>query len=47
MVLNAAYLVDEERALAFGAAVEELGDDALCFELTGPWPAYNFAEPGR
>jgi hypothetical protein len=43
MVFNAAYLVDEERALAFGAAVEEQGCEGLRFELTGPWPAYNFA----
>jgi hypothetical protein len=47
MVFNAAYLVDEERGLAFAAAVEELGGDGVCFELTGPWPPYNFAEaPG-
>ena len=44
MVFNAAYLVDEERALRFGAAVEELGSDGIAFELTGPWPPYNFAE---
>jgi hypothetical protein len=47
MVFNAAYLVDESRALAFAQAVDELGGNGVCFELTGPWPPYNFAEPAR
>jgi hypothetical protein len=47
MVLNGAYLVDDERLDGFRSVVEELGrayaDSGLAFELTGPWPAYNFA----
>jgi hypothetical protein len=51
MVLNAAYLVADERAAEFGAAVTELaaGHPSLQVALTGPWPAYSFAgqsEPG-
>jgi hypothetical protein len=45
MVLNAAYLVDAERAEPFVALVEELDarSPGLAFQVTGPWPAYNFA----
>jgi hypothetical protein len=52
MVLNGAYLVDDERLDGFRTVVEELGrqygDDStgLAFELTGPWPPYNFAGGG-
>jgi hypothetical protein len=44
MVLNAAYLVAEDRAEEFGAAVTELAarHGALRLTLTGPWPAYSF-----
>jgi hypothetical protein len=44
MVLNAAYLVADDRAEEFGAAVAELaaGHGALQLTLTGPWPAYSF-----
>ena len=48
MVLNGAYLVDDERLDGFRTVVEELGrqyggeDKGLAFELTGPWPPYNF-----
>jgi hypothetical protein len=46
MVLNAAYLVAEERADGFRAVVEQLAaryeDDDLHFQLTGPWPAHHF-----
>ena len=50
MVLNGAYLVgDRERfeAALIAAARERRGE--LAFELTGPWPPYNFvpAELGR
>jgi hypothetical protein len=50
MVLNGAYLVDDERLDGFRTVVEELGrqyggDTGLAFELTGPWPAYNFVGP--
>jgi hypothetical protein len=47
MVLNGAYLVDDERLDGFRTVVEELGrqyggDESIAFELTGPWPPYNF-----
>jgi hypothetical protein len=46
MVLNAAYLVDDDRSEAMAGIVAELGrqyaDVGLTFELTGPWPAYHF-----
>ena len=44
--LNAAYLVPEAEEEPFHLAVAELGreqaDVGLLYELTGPWPAYNF-----
>jgi hypothetical protein len=47
MVLNGAYLVDESRADAFAAAIEELRTEyeprGFTFVLTGPWPAYSFS----
>jgi len=44
MVLNAAYLVADDRAEEFGAAVTELAarHGVLQLTLTGPWPAYSF-----
>ena len=46
MVLNGAYLVDRDRAAEFGAAVDALAAHwaprGLEFQLTGPWPPYNF-----
>jgi len=44
MVLNAAYLVADDRAEEFGAAVTELAvrHGTLQLTLTGPWPAYSF-----
>ena len=47
MVLNAAYLVADERADEFVAAVSELAarHPAVQLTLTGPWPAYSFAAP--
>jgi Gas vesicle synthesis protein GvpL/GvpF len=44
MVLNAAYLVPDERAGEFAAAVTDLGASARSVRLilTGPWPAYSF-----
>ncbi|MFC5235055.1 GvpL/GvpF family gas vesicle protein [Pseudonocardia zijingensis] len=41
MVLNAAYLVEDEEALR--QAVEEQTRDGLRLELTGPWAPYSFA----
>jgi hypothetical protein len=54
MLLNAAYLVPRAARETFLALCEELADrvyeDGLLLEVSGPWPAYNFAggarEPG-
>ncbi len=45
MTLNAAYLVENDRAAVFRAAVHELDDEhpAVRLDLRGPWPAYSFA----
>ena len=47
MLLNGAYLVAAGREDELRAAVEELrarfGPDGVTYELTGPWPPYNFA----
>ena len=47
MVLNAAYLLDDDRAEDFATAVQALGDrnPRLLVVLTGPWPPYSFAAP--
>jgi hypothetical protein len=46
MILNGAYLVAEERLADFRAEVESLkaeyGGIGLSYEMTGPWPPYNF-----
>ncbi len=46
MLLNAAYLVDVAALDAFQAALAEIaaeyGGRGFQFELSGPWPAYNF-----
>jgi Gas vesicle synthesis protein GvpL/GvpF len=44
MVLNAAYLVADERAGEFAAAVNDLTGRhrSVRLGLTGPWPAYSF-----
>jgi Gas vesicle synthesis protein GvpL/GvpF len=46
MILNGAYLVRAERQEAFEDAVAALQSDhqadGVRYELTGPWPAYNF-----
>ena len=44
MVLNAAYLLDDDQAASFAAAVKALGErhPRLRLELTGPWPPYSF-----
>ncbi|HET9685052.1 MAG TPA: GvpL/GvpF family gas vesicle protein [Gemmatimonadaceae bacterium] len=46
IVLSAAYLVEVERWNEFTAQVEALGREssALRFELTGPWPPYDFVQ---
>lgn len=45
MVLNGAYLVaagDTRVASELDALADRYGDAGVTFELTGPWPAYNF-----
>jgi hypothetical protein len=48
MVLNGAYLVGSGRQADLRRAVDELkarfGEDGVTYELTGPWPPYNFAD---
>ena len=51
MLLNGAYLVRSEREAAFRDALRELqgryADDGVTYELTGPWPPYNFVAEER
>lgn len=48
MILNGAYLLDEDRAGELRALVTELDDqEGLGLELTGPWAPYSFAELGE
>jgi hypothetical protein len=46
MVLNAGYLISEEKIEDFKKAVETLNQEikanGFCLEYSGPWPAYNF-----
>jgi hypothetical protein len=48
MVLNGAYLVDDDRIERFREVLDELRgqyhETGLSFDLTGPWPAFHFAE---
>ncbi len=46
IVLSAAFLVEQELWNEFATAVEEQGKAApnLRFELTGPWPPYDFVQ---
>lgn len=47
MLLNGAYLVAKKRLTTFQAELaglqERYGRLGLYYEMTGPWPAYNFA----
>jgi hypothetical protein len=45
MILNAAYLVDDERGEEFASVVAALAEryTSAELELTGPWPPYSFA----
>jgi hypothetical protein len=47
MVLNGAYLLPPEREDELRSALEELHErfepDGVTYDLTGPWPPYNFA----
>jgi hypothetical protein len=46
IVLSAAFLIEQELWKDFSAKVEEQGGRApnLRFELTGPWPPYDFVQ---
>jgi Gas vesicle synthesis protein GvpL/GvpF len=49
MLLNGAYLVrdgDERFPAEVARLAAEHGERGITFELTGPWPPYNFAEDG-
>ena len=47
MVLNAAYLVAEERQAGFREVLADMSEkhtmQGFRYQLTGPWPPYNFA----
>lgn len=45
MIMNAAFLVEREKADMFDKKVQEIGrryEGKLKFTYTGPWPPYNF-----
>jgi hypothetical protein len=45
MIMNAAFLVEREKADLFDKKVQEIGrryEGKLKFTYTGPWPPYNF-----
>ena len=50
MMLNGAYLVDDEKKAAFLRELENLNNQycpsGFIYELTGPWPPYNFVTIG-
>lgn len=48
MILNAAYLVENDAIGEFADAVQDLKErrPGVELELTGPWPAYSFASIG-
>ncbi|MDH2430163.1 GvpL/GvpF family gas vesicle protein [Sphaerisporangium sp. TRM90804] len=45
MLLNGAYLVDDDRREEFAATLEALSEPGIVIELTGPWAPYSFAAP--
>ena len=49
MVLNAAYLIADERAIDFAAAIAALTarHRSVRLVVTGPWPAYSFVGAGH
>jgi len=49
MILNAAYLLEDERGEDFAAVVSALEGQhpGVKLELTGPWPPYSFAGTGE
>ena len=48
MVLNGAYLIEDDRRPALEAKVDALAADhpRLRLEVTGPWPPYSFSDVG-
>jgi hypothetical protein len=45
MIMNAAFLVERDKAHLFDKKVDEIGhryEGKLSFRSTGPWPPYNF-----
>lgn len=45
MIMNAAFLVERDKAKAFDEKVQEIAqqyEGKLSFRYTGPWPPYNF-----
>jgi hypothetical protein len=50
MVFNGAYLIDKEKITLFKAELEKLGNEygprGFSYDLTGPWPPYNFVSMG-
>lgn len=46
MILNAAFLILEEKIEAFKKKIEDLNQEiqakGFCLEYSGPWPAFNF-----
>ena len=45
MILNAAFLVERDKAARFDESVQEIArhyEGKLRFQYTGPWPPYNF-----
>ncbi|MFF3442961.1 GvpL/GvpF family gas vesicle protein [Streptosporangium sp. NPDC002721] len=42
MLLNGAYLVDEDHGEEFTAAVDSLRGEGVGMQLTGPWAPYSF-----
>lgn len=48
MILNSAFLIEQDRAVDFIAVVGSLKtaykEEGFLIDCTGPWPAYNFCE---
>ncbi len=47
MVLNAAYLVDDDGAVRLAQRVDAANGDHLRLEITGPWAPYSFTSLGQ
>lgn len=49
MILNAAYLVAKDKVARFNQEADRLNSDGkekgISFDLSGPWPPYNFCQP--